>query len=72
MCSECGMPIKSAIFKGTGVCCEWCRKIRDGEITDREQIINHLIKRRPDPMSNGLTPWEERNVARLREGVNNG
>lgn len=30
-CSECGKKIQVAIMKGTGVCGENCRKVRDGE-----------------------------------------
>lgn len=35
-CSQCKRPIDMQIFKGTGVCCELCRKIRDGDITAEE------------------------------------
>lgn len=31
-CSECGNKIQTMCFKGTGVCCENCRKVRDGEV----------------------------------------
>lgn len=30
-CVVCNKPIKVAIFKGTGVCCELCRKTRDDD-----------------------------------------
>lgn len=30
-CQVCKREIKTMIFRGTGVCCENCRKIRDGE-----------------------------------------
>ena len=30
-CVICGSEIRMQIFKGTDVCCEICRKIRDGE-----------------------------------------
>jgi predicted nucleic acid-binding Zn ribbon protein len=32
MCEICKQQILVAIFKGTGVCSEHCRKIRDGEV----------------------------------------
>ena len=35
--TECiidGKPIHMLAFKMTGVCCEYCRKVRDGEIVD--------------------------------------
>lgn len=31
ICIMCGRRIKTLIFKGTGVCCEDCRKDRDGD-----------------------------------------
>lgn len=31
VCSQCGAEIQVMIFKGTGVCCELCRKQRDGD-----------------------------------------
>jgi len=31
ICSVCGQEIKMMIFKGTGVCCENHRKLRDNE-----------------------------------------
>ena len=30
-CSVCGKPTKVAIFRGTGVCSENCRKSRDND-----------------------------------------
>lgn len=30
-CTECGNKILIQIFKGTGVCCENCRKNRDND-----------------------------------------
>ena len=32
-CQVCGAEIRMTIMKGSGVCSENCRKIRDGEIT---------------------------------------
>lgn len=35
-CEVDGKPIKMIAFRGTGVCCELCRKIRDGQVTEEE------------------------------------
>lgn len=35
-CGECGGKIHVMAFRNTGVCCELCRKSRDGEITRKE------------------------------------
>jgi hypothetical protein len=34
VCDVDGEKIVVMTFKGTGVCCEYCRKVRDKEITD--------------------------------------
>jgi hypothetical protein len=36
-CTECKGEIRMQIFMNTGVCCENCRKKRDGESVEREQ-----------------------------------
>jgi len=40
ICEVDGNPVRTMAFKGTGVCCETCRKIRAGENLDRLGIIN--------------------------------
>ena len=37
-CYECENPVRMQIFKGTGVCCELCRKIRDGLVTQEQAV----------------------------------
>ena len=54
MCKVCGQETRIAIFKGGDWCCDDCRKIFQGETTNTDTIVRHLIKRSP----NMLTPWE--------------
>lgn len=39
LCKMCGNPIKVMAFKGTGVCCELCRKKRDNDFKPGEQPL---------------------------------
>lgn len=42
-CEMCNRKIEIAIFKNTGVCCELCRKLRDGEeVVDPD--LDHVIQ----------------------------
>lgn len=37
-CIVDGKEITVMSFKGTGVCCEYCRKVRDGELVDERKL----------------------------------
>ena len=37
-CSMCNAPIQTMCFKGTGVCGERCRKLRDNQLTIEEAV----------------------------------
>jgi hypothetical protein len=39
ICIMCGARIKTMCFKNTGVCCELCRKDRDGDHSKNHAII---------------------------------
>jgi hypothetical protein len=39
LCIMCGKRIRTAIFRGTGVCCEDCRKDRDGDHEPAQGIV---------------------------------
>lgn len=39
-CKICGNPVNTMSFRGTGVCGENCRKIRDGEIDDPKAQVH--------------------------------
>lgn len=45
-CEVCSVDIKVQIYRGTGVCCENHRKLRDGEITLNE--LTHIEKQLGD------------------------
>lgn len=38
-CTVCHDPIETMTFRGTGVCCEICRKERDGELTPEQAAV---------------------------------
>ena len=40
ICIICGSKIEVMIFKNTGVCCELCRKKRDGEEDAQPRALN--------------------------------
>ena len=35
-CKVCGLKVKIAIFKGTGLCSDLCRKVDKGDMTKEE------------------------------------
>lgn len=39
ICTNCGSEIRVMSFRGTGVCCELCRKDRDGDHGRNHAII---------------------------------
>lgn len=41
-CTVCRGRIVMQIFKGTGVCCELCRKVETGEITKEEADVQRM------------------------------
>lgn len=41
-CKVCGRTIAVLIFRGTGICCDICRKVDDGVITPYEGV-NRLL-----------------------------
>jgi hypothetical protein len=43
LCVMCGRKIAVAIFKNNGVCCELCRKDRDGDHGEHKAIIEAPI-----------------------------
>lgn len=53
-CEVCGRNIVVAINKGTGICSEWCRKIKNGEMST-DAAVKHLISISPPGQR---TPWE--------------
>lgn len=38
LCGMCNAPIQTMCFKGTGVCGERCRKLRDNQLTIEEAV----------------------------------
>ena len=41
-CKVCGRTIGVLIFRGTGICCDICRKVNDGVITPYEGVTRLL------------------------------
>jgi hypothetical protein len=48
MCEVDGKQIRTMAFKGTGVCCELCRKKRAGEVIGSYILVN------PEKMNRAL------------------
>ena len=46
LCEVCQRPITILINQGTGVCCEMCKKARNGELT-LDQVIAFIAEVNP-------------------------